>query len=165
MELTLNGTPILVDDIAAREIVHRHLVNSDQRAATLEVSSFTLANPSLQEGETLIGSYAGPDGKVTFAILLPEASLLKQGMNWVDALAWARGLRADIETDAPNRIEGLLLFLHHRALFEKDDVLWLNEESAGDSVFAWYQTFYYGHQYCWHEDSKRMARAVRRVTI
>ena len=161
MELTLNGTPILVDDIAAREIVLRHLLGIVDEPSGSEALAMTVkatGTPELQKGEKLIGSYAGPDGKTTIAILLPGS---KSKVNWKDAMIWAK----DQGGYLPNRIEALLLFLHHRAAFEKDDVLWTGDESAGYSDYAWLQYFLNGHSDYWRKDDKYMARAVRRVTI
>jgi len=166
MNLTLNGTPIIVDDIAAREIVQRHLINGEQAVRPIALPG-TAHLPQLSKDEIYIGSCCGPEGKLVHSILLPQK---KDKLNFGSALAWSRGqlpldARGNFTSDAPNRIEALMLFLHHRALFKKDDVLWTNEQFADDSDFAWLQGFGYGGQSTWHKDGKRMARAVRRVSI
>lgn len=160
MELTLNGIPITVDPIAAKEIVHQHLLGivADIPFTDADARAVVGTKIILHKGEVLIGIYTGPDGRLTYAILLPG---VKKKVSWNDAGAWAKEQGGDLA----NRIEGLLLFTYHRALFDKDDVLWLNEQGAGSDAYAWFQSFYYGDQSGWRKVSKDMARAVRRVSI
>jgi len=167
MNLTINGLPITVDSTAVEEIIRRHLLNGsapDPLRGFDEVAAARahIGNIQLQKGEVRIGSYAGPDGKRTFAVLLPQT---KDKLDFDTALAWSRSQLPEGKSDAPNRIEALLLFLHHRALFKKDDVLWTNEQYAAFSGVAWGQTFNYGNQRYWTKDTKLLARAVRRVAI
>lgn len=111
----------------------------------------------LKPGEKMIGPYAGPDGKVTAAILLPGE---KTDIGWNEAVAWAKQEGGDL----PNRVEQAMLWAHHAALFQKR-YYWSNEQYADDSVYAWAQSFNDGFQSYWHKDDKFMARAVRRVTV
>jgi len=162
MQLDLNGTPITVDPIAAQEIVRRHLlgiVDEPGGAEALAMCSPDLqaVRPTIKAGEKLIGYYAGPDGKLTAAILLPgEAS----NLTWPKALQWAKEKGGDL----PNRVEALLLFQHHRDEFQRE-VYWTNEQRAEDSSCAWFQSFNYGTQLNWRQALKTLARAVRRVAI
>jgi len=167
MNLTINGLPITVDSTAVEEIIRRHLLNGSApdplRAFDVAAAARAhIGNIQLQKGEVRIGSYAGPDGKTTIAILLPQK---KEMLDFDAALAWSRSQLPEGKSDAPNRIEALLLFLHHRALFKKDDVLWTNEQYAAFSGNAWGQYFYYGTQDYWYEGHELLARAVRRVAI
>ena len=158
MNLTINGIPISVDPIAAQEIVRKHLLNGEAKDVPMIAIAGSVNVPQLQKSERFIGSYSGPDGKVTLAILMPGE---KKNVTWPDAQTWAKEQGGDL----PSRVEGLLLYLHHRDQFQKDDVLWLNEQHAAFSGTAWYQYFYDGYQGYWYEDYKLLARAVRRVTI
>ena len=158
MNLTINGIPISVDPIAAQEIVRKHLLNGEAKDVPMIAIAGSVNMPQLQKGERFIGSYSGPDGKVTLAILMPGE---KKNVTWPDAQTWAKEQGGDL----PSRVEGLLLYLHHRDQFQKDDVLWLNEQHADFSGYAWGQSFGYGGQDYWSKDGKLLARAVRRVTI
>lgn len=166
MQLTLNDIPITVDPTAAQEIVRRHLLKAEDDAqykASLKEWNEVMeawrktATPTLNEGEKLIGSYAGPDGKTTVVILLPGKA---SSLTWPKAMQWAK----DQGGDLPNRIEALLLFQHHRDEFQRV-VYWTNEKHAEVSSYAWYQSFDNGNQNYWLQDNKFMARAVRRVAI
>ena len=161
MQLTLNGTPITVDPIAAQEIVRRHLLGIVDEPPGSEALAM-IDKPAggkiiLHKGEKLIGSYAGPDGKTTVAILLPGE---KKNVAWKDALSWAK----DQGGDLPNRVEALLLFQHHRGEFQRE-VYWTNEQPAEVSSYAWGQSFGDGFQDVWLQGYKDVARAVRRVAI
>jgi len=158
MNLTINGIPISVDPIAAQEIVRKHLLNGEAKDVPMIAIAGSVNMPQLQKGERFIGSYSGPDGKVTLAILMPGE---KKNVTWPDAQTWAKEQGGDL----PSRVEGLLLYLHHRDQFQKDDVLWLNEQRAAFSGNAWGQTVYDGYSRRWHEYYELLARAVRRVTI
>lgn len=161
MQLTLNRTPITVDQIAAEEIVRRHLLGIVDEPPGSEAIAM-IEKPAgakiiLRTGEQIVGSYAGPDRKTTLAILLPGEM---KNVAWKDALAWAEHQGGDL----PNRVEALLLFQHHRGEFQRE-VYWTNEQHAEVSSFAWTQSFYHGDQGYWRQDSEVMARAVRRITI
>lgn len=169
MDLTINDVPIRIDDQHAQNIVRRFLTDNDRIEWRNQFEAWKRAHSAgvavvggsllsgLQPGEKLIGSYAGPDGKTTVAILLPGE---KKNVTWKDALAWARGQGGDL----PNRIEALLLFQHHRDEFQRE-VYWTNEQPADDSSSAWCQSFGNGTQTSWPQDYELMARAVRRVAI
>lgn len=165
MNLTLNGIPVTIDPAAAEDILRRHLlgiIDEPGGAEALAMRSTGVRLPDqplvrLNEGEKLIGSYAGPDGKTTVAVLLAGE---KSSVNWKDALRWAN----DQGGDLPNRIEALLLFQHHRDEFQRE-VYWTNEQYAAGGSCAWSQGFLNGTQGLWHQSDEDMARAVRRITI
>ena len=115
--------------------------------------------PEIKKGEVYVGGTIGLDGRIMHTILLPGE---KTDINWVSALAWARGLLTDGTSDLPNRIEQAMLWAHHRKHFQ-EPTYWSNEQCAQDSDYAWRQSFFNGNQYGWHKAGKLMARAVRRV--
>ena len=169
MNLTINGLPIIVDPVAAEEIVRNHLLNgahgyqpidrSDgrpvQQPPRLAKSDTQVLQ--LKAGEKYLGAHCGPDGKLVHTILLPAVA---RGKNWQAAMEWA----VDQGGYLPNRIEGAMLFAYLKSEFE-NEVYWLGEQYADDSDYAWYQSFYLGIQYYWLKDYEIMARAVRRVAI
>ena len=167
MNLTLNGLPIVVDQVAAEEIVQRHLQRRSDEQKSPELLDWAEQFnawkaridqlPQLKPGEKYLGAHCGPDGKYVHTILLPGVARNK---NWQAAMEWA----VDQGGYLPNRIEGAMLFAYLKSEFE-NEVYWLGEQSADDSVCAWTQGFDYGDQDYWLKDGKLMARAVRRVTI
>jgi len=116
-----------------------------------------IALPKLAKGEIYVGGTIDASGRITHTILLPGE---KADVTWKDALAWAKEKGGDL----PTRIEQAMLWAHHRTLFKRD-YYWSNEQLAEVSSCAWLQSFNYGLQNYWPQDYKRMARAVRRVTI
>jgi hypothetical protein len=116
-----------------------------------------IALPDLKKGELYVGGTIDAGGKITHTILLPGE---KADVNWKDALAWAKSVGGDL----PNRIEQAMLWAHHAGKFQKR-YYWSNTQYADDSAYAWFQGFGLGGQDAWRKDYKRMARAVRRVTI
>jgi hypothetical protein len=167
MNLTLNGLPIIVDQVAAEEIVQRHLQRRSDEQKSPELLDWAeqfnawkaRSNQLLQlkPGEKYLGAHCGPDGKLVHTILLPGVA---RGKNWQAAMEWA----VDQGGYLPNRIEGAMLFAYLKSEFE-NEVYWLGEQYADVSDYAWGQGFSYGSQYLWHKDDKLMARAVRRVSI
>jgi hypothetical protein len=156
MNLTLNGLPIVVDQVAAEEIVRRHLLNGDTAVAAIAPAGAAHI-PQLKAGKKYLGAHCGPDGKLVHTILLPGVA---RGKNWQAAMEWA----VDQGGYLPNRIEGAMLFAYLKSEFE-NEVYWLGEQSADGSGYAWLQGFDDGIQLYWHKDYKYMARAVRRVSI
>jgi len=167
MNLTLNGLPIIVDEIAAREIVQRHLQRqSDEQKSPEPLDWAEQFNawkaridqlPQLKPGEKYLGAHCGPDGKLVHTILLPGFA---RGKNWQAAMEWA----VDQGGYLPNRIEGAMLFAYLKAEFE-NEVYWLGEQYADASGYAWLQGFGNGYQGNWRKGNEYLARAVRRVTI
>ena len=156
MNLTLNGLPIIVDQVAAEEIIRRHLLNGDTAWAAIATPGAAHI-PQLKPGEKYLGAHCGPDGKLVHTILLPGVA---RGKNWQAAMEWA----VDQGGYLPNRIEGAMLFAYLKSEFE-NEVYWLGEQSADGSDFAWLQSFLNGIQIGWRKGTKSMARAVRRVSI
>ena len=116
-----------------------------------------IALPTLKKCEIYVGGTISTDGKVTHTILLPGE---KADVGWKDAMAWAKKEGGDL----PNRIEQAILWAHHAAKFQKRSY-WSNAQFAGLDAYAWGQSFGNGGQDIWRKGIKRMARAVRRVTI
>ena len=167
MNLTINGLPIIVDEIAAREIVQRHLQRQSDESKSPELLDWAEQFnawkarqgqlPQLKPGEKYLGAHCGPDGKFVHTILLPYVARDK---NWQAAMEWA----ADQGGYLPNRIEGAMLFAYLKSEFE-NEVYWLGEQYAASDDYAWVQHFYNGAQHGWRKDIKSMARAVRRISI
>ena len=156
MNITLNGLPVIIDQVAAEEIVRRHLLNGDTAVAAIALPG-SAHIPQLKAGEKYLGAHCGPDGKLVHTILLPGVA---RGKNWQPAMEWA----VDQGGYLPNRIEGAMLFAYLKSEFE-NEVYWLGEQDADASDYAWHQSFYYGNQNYWHKALKFIARAVRRVSI
>ena len=121
MNLTLNGLPIIVDQVAAEEIIRRHLLNGDT-AVDATAMPGAAHIPQLKAGEKYLGAHCGPDGKLVHTILLPGVA---RGKNWQAAMEWA----VDQGGYLPNRIEGAMLFAYLKAEFE-NEVYWLGEQCA-----------------------------------
>jgi hypothetical protein len=105
------------------------------------------------------GIYAGlslHDGLPVELVLLPDDEELK----WVDAVAWGEKQGGSL----PSRIDQLVLLQNLKSEF-KERAYWSSEQDAGDSAFAWYQSFSYGDQFSYPKDGKLRARAVRRLPI
>jgi hypothetical protein len=107
------------------------------------------------------GTYAGlihtPEG-LHHLVLLDEAP--SQRMEWADAMAWAKGLDADL----PSRVEALTIF---KNLPGKVEAFWhwTNEQYAGGESYAWYQYFGTGDQVSTRKSYEGRVRAVRRFPI
>lgn len=114
-----------------------------------------MRNPQLKTGEIYVGITLHDD-RLHHLILL--AGTTKS--DWKAAGQWAREQGGTL----PSRHDGLVLFKHARAQFDRD-WYWLDEQHADDPAFAWFQYFGWGNQYADHVDFVLRARAVRRVPI
>ena len=113
------------------------------------------AIPELKEGEKYAFSLTLPDGKTIHTILLPG----DEKKNWGDAMEWAKSLGGDL----PDRAEQALFYKYMPEEL-KQDWYWSNTQHAGYSDYAWFQDFYYGHQYYGDKSCDCRVRPVRRVT-
>ena len=112
-----------------------------------------MKQPKLNTGEIYVGITLHDD-KLHHLILLPGST--KTG--WKAAGEWAKAQGGVL----PSRHDGLVLFKHARAQFERD-WYWLDEQRADDPSNAWCQTFGWGSQGNLDLSWERRARAVRRV--
>ena len=113
------------------------------------------ALPKLAKGEIYVGITLHDD-RLRHLILLPGST--KAG--WKAAGDWAKAQGGVL----PSRHDGLVLFKHARAQFERE-AYWLDEQRADAPSYAWYQAFYWGSQNYADLSWELRARAVRRVTI
>ena len=113
------------------------------------------ALPKLAKGEIYVGVTLHDD-RLHHLILLPGST--KAG--WKTAGDWARAQGGVL----PSRHDGLVLFKHARAHFERD-WYWLDEQRADFPSGAWSQYFGWGGQYGYDLSFECRARAVRRVAI
>lgn len=120
--------------------------------APIKVSKFVV--PELKKGEKHAFSITLPDGKTIHTILLPGD---KEVPNWDAGMEWAKKMGGDL----PDRAEQALFFKYMPEEFQRD-WYWSNTQHASGSVYAWFQSFYYGYQYGYYEVIKCRARAVRR---
>ncbi|QEZ48526.1 DUF1566 domain-containing protein [Cupriavidus oxalaticus] len=112
----------------------------------------------LRPGERYAGLILGKDEEPGYhLILLPGAV---EDKTWEQAKEWA----ASVGGELPTRREQSLLFANLRDEFE-GAWYWSGEQYAGDSNFAWLQTFSDGGQDYGHKNNEFRARAVRRLTI
>ena len=118
----------------------------------------TITMPELNPGEIYAGILLGKDGEPDqHLILLPgqaKEATFKQ----------AQQFAADVGGDLPTRREQSLLFANLPEQFEKD-WYWSDTQHAGDSYYAWYQTFDDGYQNIIIKSAELFARAVRRSVI
>jgi hypothetical protein len=115
--------------------------------------------PELAKGERYAGVLLTDDGTPSHhLVLLPGKST--KDLNWEDAKAWAKKQGGEL----PTRREQSLLMANAKQHIE-GRWHWSSEQHAGDSAFAWYQTFSNGYQVINRKDYKLRARAVRRVPI
>ena len=113
--------------------------------------------PLLNQGETFLGVYCGPDGQLIRVILLPDE---KAPCIWKSAMKWAK----DIGGDLPNRIEQAMLFAYLRDQFKRD-WYWSNQPYESNDSWAWCQGFGHGNQSSLSTSYTLRARAVRRSPI
>ena len=130
-------------------------MNAPATAATALPATLTL--PTLAAGELYAGLVL-EEGAWHHLILMPES--MPKVAGWKKAMEWAK----DQQGDLPTRREQAVLYGNLPGEF-KEDWYWSSTPDAGDESYAWYQTFYYGHQGSYHKSTKLRARAVRRVTI
>ena len=99
------------------------------------------------------------DGLVNTAAMADAGSTLAQ---------WAQGLRIGGFADwyIPSRLEALILFgaIGTVGGFARE-WHWTSTQYADDAGYAWFQSFYYGHQHYGRKGSVLRARAVRRFPI
>ena len=111
--------------------------------------------PKLADGEIYVGITLHED-RLHHLILLPGNT--KAG--WEAAGRWAKAQGGVL----PSRHDGLVLFRHARAQFERE-AHWLDEQHADDPSCAWFQTFDWGYQSHGGLSWELRARAVRRVPV
>jgi hypothetical protein len=112
--------------------------------------------PKLDKGETWAGALITPSRR-EHIILMPPV---------FDPADWDTQMeRAKAEGgEAPDRLEGFLLFTELRDLFQKC-AHWLRERHVSDSYCAWSQVFDDGFQSIWDTHYKLPARVVRRFPL
>ena len=108
--------------------------------------------PALNIGEKWVGVVISADGKKREHIILLPGE--KENINWKDAMEWAKSVGGEL----PDRTEGALLFATMKAEFTAA-CYWTREQHASGSVYAWFQVFVDGYQYCDGTDNKLRARA------
>ena len=111
--------------------------------------------PKLAKGEVNVGITLHDD-KPHHLILMPGST--KTG--WKAAGQWANAQGGVL----PSRHDGLVLFKHARAQFERE-AYWLDEQHAAAPSYAWIQHFGWGGQDDGGLSWELRARAVRRVPI
>ena len=140
--LTIGGAELTVDTAELfRAWYERHIVKP-----------MALAIPAPRPGERYITSIMQPDGRMRHAFLLPGEAK----KNWKDGMAWAKEQGGDL----PDRIVDAFLKTHMPEEF-KQEAYWMNEQHAGSSLFAWYQSFLNGFQFTSTKDDELLVRAVR----
>ncbi|WP_175837053.1 DUF1566 domain-containing protein [Burkholderia anthina] len=121
------------------------------RATEYRVDAVTIP---LAAGERCAGPILDEDGALThYLILLPGEA---EDVTWDQAREWAEQHGGEL----PSRREQSLLFTNLQGEFESA-WYWSGEE-AETSGWAWYQHFFTGGQYDYHQGSQLRARAVRR---
>jgi hypothetical protein len=124
-------------------------------AAVAAIQTITL--PELAPGEHYAGIVLA-DGKPSHHLILLPA--YKESATWKQAGAWAKEQKADL----PTRQEQSLLFANCKPHIE-GGWYWSSEPYAGDSAYAWFQSFDGGIQFHWRKDGSARVRVVRRVPI
>ena len=112
----------------------------------------SLAIPDARPGERYITSIMEPDGRMRHVFLLPGEAR----ENWDDGMAWAKEQGGEL----PDRIVFAFLKTYMQGEFQKE-AYWMNEQHAGSSYYAWYQSVRNGLQSNSHKDHKLLVRAVR----
>ena len=134
-------------------------MNAPQAAAVkFELSApITITMPPLNAGELWVGVVTTPEG-LHHVILLPGD---QDDAPWAKQMAWAQSIGGDL----PTRLEYGLLHTMLEDEFKRD-WYWCSEQYAGNSAYAWCQSFSDGIQdYILKSDSTTRARAVRRLVI
>ena len=111
----------------------------------------------LNPGEAYVGTIIAPGEYGSYhLILMPDSC---DSVNWHKAMEWADELGGEL----PNRVESALLFATQKAEFE-EAWYWTRDEHQ-NKEYAWVQTFSYGGQLTYRNDSLNRPRAVRRLPI
>ena len=149
--LSVDGAELTVEtDALFRAWFERHL---DARLpARLNPIKPSLAIPDARPGERYIISIMEPDGRMRHIFLLPGEAR----KDWDDGMAWAKERGGDL----PDRIVFAFLKTYMQEEFQ-EEAYWMNEQPAGFSGCAWYQSFLTGYQYTDDEYGKLLVRAVR----
>jgi len=143
--LEFDGAKITVDTSALfRAWFERHLGKPGTPSCAI---------PAARPGERYLGSITEPSGRMRHTFLLPD----DKKKNWNDGMEWARSVGGDL----PDRIEQAMLFAYMPDEFQKE-AYWSNTQHAGDSGYAWYQSFDYGNQYGHGKSCELRVRPVRR---
>ena len=112
----------------------------------------------LADGEIYAGIILNEDGTPSHHLVLLPGD--HDDDKWQAAMDWAKSINGEL----PTRREQSLLFANCKQHFEQD-WYWSAEQHASDASYAWYQTFYNGHQYRYHFSNQCRARSVRRLPI
>ena len=107
-------------------------------------------------GCTFAGTLTGKDGQ-PYALVKLDQHATKR-LTWSDAMAWAKGLDADL----PSRPESAMLFALLKDKFPRA-WYWTNQEY--NSSFAWYCHLTSGYQGINHKSAVGAAVAVRRFPL
>lgn len=106
------------------------------------------------------GVMRGQAGQPDYHLLVPTEPPEKTGINWADAMAWAK----EAGFDLPNRQEARLLWANVPELFASE-WYWLCTQFAGYERCAWIQHFGDGFQDDDHKGLVFRARPVRRLIL
>ncbi|HEM8999509.1 DUF1566 domain-containing protein [Burkholderia cenocepacia] len=115
--------------------------------------------PQLAEGEIYVGIVTNTAGERHHVVLLPGDN---DDASWQAQMEWAKSIGGDL----PTRVEMLFLLENHRDEFERD-AYWTCQPDTdpGYAGWAWFQTFFTGHQDSNPQGYELRARAVRRLPI
>ena len=115
-------------------------------------------------GCTFAGTLTGKDGQ-PYALVKLDQHATKR-LTWSDAMAWAKGLDADL----PSRPESAMLFANAKSLFQATwywtgDELQADTGDKSDASYAWDCHFLNGHQGGSHKSAEGAAVAVRLIPL
>lgn len=113
---------------------------------------------NLRPGEVYAGILLGKNGEPDYHLILLPGE--KSNINWNKAKEWASSIGGQL----PDRREQRVLFANVKEEFA-EAWYWSGTPHAGDTDYAWYQTFLNGYQGFSHKSNYFRARAVRRLII
>ena len=155
-------TTITLESIKAEHIKLADMIAAFEKQQEPSALFFPEATINLAPGEHYAGLVIGKDGEPSYhLVLLPGQA---DDITWEKAMEWASKQGGDSVASLPTRREQALLYANLKEEFE-ERAYWSCEAHESESGWAWYQTFYYGHQYLLRRDAELRARAVRRLPI
>jgi len=117
------------------------------------------------QGGIFAGIRRNAESQSNHAVILALAKP-EQKLNWADAMAWAKTVKADGHTDfvVPDRFDSALLYATVRAHFDTNAWHWTSTQYSVPSC-ACVQGFNYGAQDNDYKSAEARVRAVRLIQL
>ena len=118
------------------------------------------------QGGIYAGVVAGIDGAPDYHLVHAPVESELVDLTWTDAMEAAKQpINGFLDWSLPDRREARLLYINTPEGFDVDDWYWTSTPDAGNTGYAWVQSFNGGNQGDDRKSSEHRARAVRRLII